>query len=212
MYLYPDIVTDELINFIRDNNKIMPYFDIPIQHSEDLVLEKMKRRGNKEYLLNLFKKIKQEIPHSTIRTTLIVGFPYETNEDVDNLIDFINEVKFDRLGAFTFSLEEGTLAVTYPNVISDNEKQARYERVMQAQAKINLENNQKLLGTIIEDAFIIDYDEESFMYVARSDAYAPDEIDGCIYVAATYELNIGDRVKVKILDCDEYTLTGQQCE
>lgn len=212
LYLYPDIVTDELINFIKDNNKIMPYFDIPIQHSEDLVLKKMYRRGNKEYLLKLFKKIKQLIPHSIIRTTLIVGFPYETDTDVDNLVDFIKEVKFDRLGAFTFSLEEGTKAIEYPDEITESEKQERYERVMEAQAKINLENNQKLLGTVIEDAFIIDYDEESFMYVARSDAYAPDEIDGCIYVAAAYELNIGDRVKVKILDCDEYTLTGQQCE
>lgn len=212
LYLYPDIVTDELINFIKDNNKVMPYFDIPIQHSEDLVLKKMYRRGNKEYLLNLFKKIKTLIPHSIIRTTLIVGFPYETDSDVDNLVDFINEVRFDRLGAFTFSLEEGTKAIEYPDEITESEKQERYERVMEAQAKINLENNQKLLGTVIEDAFIIDYDEESFMYVARSDAYAPDEIDGCIYVAAAYELNIGDRVKVKILDCDEYTLTGQQCE
>lgn len=212
LYLYPDIVTDELIDFIKNNDKVMPYFDIPIQHSEDLVLKKMYRRGNKEYLLNLFRKIKSEIPHATIRTTLIVGFPYETENDVDNLIDFIKEVRFDRLGAFTFSLEEGTKAVEYPDIITESEKQARYERVMEAQAKINLENNQKLLGTVIKNAFIIDYDEESFMYVARGDAYAPDEIDGCIYVAAAYELKIGDRVNVKILDCDEYTLTGQQCE
>lgn len=212
LYLYPDIVTDELIDFIKNNDKVMPYFDIPIQHSEDLVLKKMYRRGNKEYLLNLFRKIKSEIPHATIRTTLIVGFPYETENDVDNLIDFIKEVRFDRLGAFTFSLEEGTKAVEYPDIITESEKQARYERVMEVQAKINLENNQKLLGTVIKNAFIIDYDEESFMYVARGDAYAPDEIDGCIYVAAAYELKIGDRVNVKILDCDEYTLTGQQCE
>lgn len=212
LYLYPDIVTDELIDFIKNNPKIMPYFDIPIQHSEDKLLTKMNRRGNREYLLKLFNKIKTNIPNATIRTTLIVGFPYEEEEDIDNLIDFINEVKFDRLGAFTFSLEEGTKACDYPNTLAESVKQKRYERVMAAQQKIALNKNQELLGKVVKDAFIIDYDEESFMYVARSDAYAPDEIDGCIFVAAKYELEIGQRVNVKILDCDEYTLTGEQCE
>lgn len=212
LYLYPDIVTDELIDFIKNNPKIMPYFDIPIQHSEDHILKKMYRRGNKSYLLELFKKIKKEIPHAILRTTLIVGFPYETEEDIDNLLDFIKEVEFDRLGAFTFSLEEGTKACEYPNDILESVKQSRYERVMELQQEINLKKNKKFIGTVIEDAFIIDYDEESFMYVARSDAYAPDEIDGCIFVAAKYELKLGQRVKVKILDCDEYSLTGEQCE
>ena len=114
--------------------------------------------------------------------------------------------------AFTFSLEENTLACSYPNVISEDTKQRRYERLMEAQAKIALEINQSMIGKVIKDAFIIGYDEEAFMYIARSDAYAPDDIDGCIYVAARYELELGQLVAVKILDADCYTLTGQQVE
>ncbi|MGM9970566.1 MAG: 30S ribosomal protein S12 methylthiotransferase RimO [Anaeroplasma sp.] len=212
LYLYPDIVTDELIDFIRDNNKIMPYFDIPIQHSENHVLNYMKRRGSKEFMLDLFAKIRKKIPNAIIRTTLIIGFPYETEEDIDKLIEFLNVVRFDRLGAFTFSLEEGTKAIEYPNIISEDTKNRRYERVMAAQQKIALENNQKQIGNVIKNVFIIGYDEEAFMYIGRSDGYAPDEIDGCIYVAAKYELNLGQRVNVKVLDCDEYTLTGEQIE
>lgn len=212
LYLYPDIVTDELIDFIKNNDKIMPYFDIPIQHSEDHLLEKMYRRGNKEYMLKLFKHIKEVIPDSIIRTTLIVGFPYETDEDINNLLDFMSEVKFDRLGAFTFSLEEGTKACDYPQDIAEETKQERFERVMAHQQKIALKKNQEMIGKVITDAFIINYDESSFMYLARSSAFAPDDVDGCIYVAAKYELKLGQRVHVKILDCDSYSLTGEQCE
>lgn len=210
LYLYPDIVTDELINFIKDNDKVMPYFDIPIQHSEDLILEKMKRRGNRNYLLNLFDKIKKLIPNAILRTTFIVGFPYEEEKDVDSLIEFIKYVKFDRLGAFTFSLEEGTKACEYPNIISEDTKKKRYERLMDAQKEISLKKNEELVGKILDDVFIIGYDEESYMYVARSYAYAPDEIDGCIFVAAHNELKLGQRIKVKVLDFDEYTLTGEE--
>ena len=185
---------------------------IPIQHSEDKLLKKMYRRGDRAFMLDLFKKIRKEIPTSTIRTTLIVGFPYEEKEDVLNLIEFMNEVKFDRLGAFTFSLEENTKACDYPQEITEAEKQRRYDMVMAAQQKIIIEKNKALVGSVIKDAFIIGYDEDSFMYVARSDAYAPDEIDGCIYVAAKYELKLGQRVNVKILDSDEYSLTGEQVE
>ena len=210
LYLYPDIVTDELINFIKDNDKIMPYFDIPIQHTEDLILDKMKRRGNREYLLNLFNKIRTLIPNAIIRTTLIVGFPYEEEKDINSMVEFMKDVKFDRLGAFTFSLEEGTKAVEYPNIISEKEKQDRYEKIMDVQREISLAKNKELIGKVLDDVFIIGYDEESFLYVARSYAYAPDEIDGCIFVAAKNELSLGQRIKIKVLDCDEYTLTGEE--
>lgn len=212
LYLYPDIVTDELIDFIKNNDKIMPYFDIPIQHSEDKILKAMIRRGNREYLVNLFNKIKKEIPHAILRTTLIVGFPYEEEADLDNMISFIKEIKFDRLGAFTFSLEENTKACDYPNVISNDEKNRRYEKLMNAQREVALEKNKALVGKTLKDCFIIGYDEESYFYVARSYGYAPDEIDGVIYVAAKDELKLGQRVNVKILDYDEYTLTGEQVE
>ena len=190
----------------------MHYFDIPMQHSETKILKKMCIRSDKEILTNLFHKIRTEVPDAILRTTIIVGFPYEEESDMDNLIDFIKDIKFDRLGAFTFSLEEGTKACEYPNIISEETKQARYERLMKTQSEIALENNKNKLNTILEDCFIIGYDEESYMYVARSYAYAPDEIDGCIYIASKRELSLGERVNVKVLDYDEYTLTGELVE
>lgn len=212
LYLYPEIVTDELIDFIANEKKMMPYFDIPIQHSEDKMLKVMSRRGTKADLVLLFQKIRERVPHATLRTTLMVGFPYETEEDVAHMISFIEDVKFDHLGAFTFSLEEDTKACSYPNEISEKVKQKRYDLVMKKQSEIAYALNKKRIGTVVEDVFIIDYDEESFMYVARSDAFAPDDVDGCIYVAAKYELSLGQRIKVKILDVDEYTWTGEQVE
>lgn len=212
LYLYPEIVTDELIEFINENPKIMKYFDIPIQHSEDKILKAMLRRSNKEMIVNLMKKIRNKIPNATIRTTLMVGFPYEEEEDVDNMIDFIKDIKFDHMGAFTFSLEENTYACRYPNVISEDTKQKRYERLMEAQSHIAYELKKAKIGQVIKNAFVIGYDEDSFMYIARSEEFAPDEIDGCVYVAAKYELKLGQRINVKILDADAYTLTGEQVE
>lgn len=209
LYLYPEVVTDELIEFIKNEPKMMHYFDIPMQHSETKILKKMYRRSDKELLTNLYKKIKTEIPDSIIRTTVIVGFPYEDMEDINNLVDFICDIKFDRLGAFTFSPEEGTKAIEYPQIISEAEKQKRYDILMTHQHGIALQLNKEKIGQIMNDCFIIDYDPDSYFYVARSYAYAPDDIDGCIYVASNRELKLGERVNVKILDCDEYTLTGE---
>lgn len=211
LYLYPDIVTDELIDFIKNNPKVMPYFDIPLQHSEDRILKLMKRRGMRDYLIELISKIKREIPHAVFRTTMIVGFPQETEKDIDSLIEFMKETKFDRLGAFTYSPEEGTLGATYDGQIDEEVKQERFNRVMEAQFYISLEQNRKQIGQIL-DVLIEDYEEESFMYTGRSYGFAPDDIDGAIYVAAKTELNPGDVIKVKILDADSYTLTGEQIE
>ncbi|MCR5350551.1 MAG: 30S ribosomal protein S12 methylthiotransferase RimO [Acholeplasmatales bacterium] len=209
LYLYPEIVTDELLEFIKTNPKMMHYFDIPIQHSETKILKKMLRRSDKDILDRLFHKIRNEISDAIIRTTVMVGFPYEEEEDVNNLIEFMHDIKFDRLGAFTFSLEEGTKACDYPNIISEAEKQRRYDLVMENQAKIALDINKGYINKILDDCFIINYDEQSYMYVARNYMFAPDDIDGVIYVASKEELNLGQRVSVKILDCDEYTLTGE---
>ena len=143
---------------------------------------------------------------------MIVGFPFEEEEDVDNLIDFIKDIKFDRLGAFTFSLEEGTKACEYPNVIPEDTKIKRYERLMEAQSEIALKLNQDKLNTVLNDVFITGYDEESYLYVGRNYAYAPDDIDGAIYIASSRELSLGEKVNVKVLDCDEYSLTGEVIE
>ncbi|MCM1130858.1 MAG: 30S ribosomal protein S12 methylthiotransferase RimO [Roseburia sp.] len=209
-YLYPELVSDELIELIKNSPKIMKYFDIPIQHCEDKLLKAMLRRSNKEMIVSLFHKIKREIPSAALRTTLMVGFPYEEETDVDALIEFIKDIRFDHMGAFTFSLEENTLACKYPNTISEETKQKRYERLMTVQAQIAYELKQAKIGSIIKDAFIIGYDEQSYMYVARSEEFAPDEIDGCIYIAAKEELTLGQRVDVRVLDADAYTLTGKQ--
>lgn len=210
LYLYPELVTDELIQLIKDSSKLMKYFDIPIQHSEDKILKAMLRRSNKRMIVDLLHKIRREIPTATLRTTLMVGFPYEEETDVDTMIDFIKEIRFDHLGAFTFSLEENTYACHYPQAISEETKQKRYERLMEVQEQIAFELKQEKIGTILKDVFIIGYDEESYLYVARSEAFAPDEIDGCIYVAAKRDLSLGQRIDVRILDADAYTLTGEE--
>lgn len=209
LYLYPDIVSDELIDFIKNNDKVIPYFDVPIQHSEDHLLKRMNRRGYKDYLLDLFKKIKREIPHAILRTTIIVGFPGETDEDIKNLLEFMDEVKFDHLGAFTFSPEEGTKALEYDDVVSEDDKNRRYNLVMSKQKDISLAHMESYLNKELE-VFITGYDEESYFYLARNDIFASDDIDGVIYVAAKDEHNFGDVIKIKVLDCDAYTLTGEE--
>lgn len=210
-YLYPEIVTDELIDFIKNNDKVLPYFDIPIQHSEDKILKKMLRRSSKDQMRELFKKIRREIPNAILRTTVMVGFPYEEEEDVHNLCEFIKEVKFDRLGCFTFSLEENTPATHYPQTISEEEKMRRYNIVMDTQYPVSLSLNASHIGEITK-IIIEGYDEENLMYVGRNYAFAPDDIDGTIYVAAHSEKNLGDTVLAKIVDADAYSLTAEEID
>jgi ribosomal protein S12 methylthiotransferase len=211
LYLYPDIVTDELINFIKTHDKVMPYFDIPLQHSEDHILKSMYRRGMRDYLVNLIKKIKEEIPHAIFRTTMIVGYPGETEDDVDNLIKFMEETRFDRLGVFTYSAEEGTYGATLKDQVPEEIKNERYNRVMDAQFYISLDLNRQKIGQVF-DVLVEGYDPESYFYRGRSYGFAPDDIDGAIYFAAHSELNPGDVIKVKILDADSYSLTGETYE
>ncbi len=210
-YLYPEIVTDELIDFIKNEPKMMPYFDIPIQHSEDKILKLMYRRSNKQMIIDLLHKIRKEIPNAILRTTIMVGFPYETEEDIHNLCEFIKDVKFDRLGCFTFSPEEGTAAYKMPQEISEEEKMRRYNFVMDTQYDISLSQNKSHIGEI-QDVIIEGYDEENLMYFGRSYAFAPDDIDGRVYVACHDEKNIGDIVRAKVLDCDAYSLTCEEYE
>ena len=127
LYLYPDEITDELIALIAKEEKLTPYFDIPIQHSEDTILKAMNRRGNKAFLKNLFNKIRTKIPHAILRTTVMVGFPGETEKDFNNLMKFIEEIKFDHLGAFKYSKEEGTTSYNYPHQVREKTKQRRLD-------------------------------------------------------------------------------------
>ena len=208
LYLYPSLVSDALIDFIAGCDKVYPYFDIPLQHSETKILKSMNRRGDKEFIINLLNKIRTKIPHAILRTTMIVGFPGEEEEDFNNLVEFIKEMKFDRLGAFSYSPEEDTVGATMPNQIDSNVKEARLSALYLAQDMIAEEANSKQIGTVSE-VLIVDYDADSYAYIGRNYAFAPDDIDGFIFVYSANELKIGDVVKVKILDASINTLSGE---
>ena len=208
LYLYPELVSDELIDYIANSKKVMPYFDIPLQHSETKILKSMNRRGDKEFIISLINKIRTKIPNAILRTTMIVGFPGETNQDFNNLIEFVKDIKFDRLGAFSYSPEEDTKGATMDNQIDEEIKTERLEALYLVQDDIALTANEKHLGSLT-DVLIIDYDEDSYAYIGRNYAFAPDDIDGFIFVYSHEELSIGDVVKVKILDASINTLSGE---
>ena len=207
LYLYPDEITDEFIDLIAKEKRLTPYFDIPIQHSEDHILKDMNRRGNKEFLRKLFNKIKQKVPNAVLRTTVMVGFPGETEEDVDNLIEFIKEVGFDHLGAFTYSREEGTKSYNFDNQIDEKTKKARLDRVMRAQQNVSYKRNKTHIGEIMEGLVV---GKEKKQYLLRSYWNAPDDVDGKIYFTSKEELNEGDIVKVKINEAFVYDLLGEE--
>ncbi len=207
LYLYPDEITDELIDLIAKEKRLTPYFDIPIQHSEDHILKDMNRRGNKEFLRNLFNKIKAKVPNAILRTTVMVGFPGETEEDVDNLIEFIKEIGFDHLGAFTYSREEGTKSYNFNNQVDEKTKKARLDRLMRAQQGVSYKRNKTHIGEIMEGLVV---GKEKEQYLLRSYWNAPDDVDGKIYFTSKEKLNEGDIVKVKINEAFVYDLLGEQ--
>ena len=209
LYLYPDEISDELIDLMGNEARLTPYFDIPIQHSESHILKDMYRRGDKEFLLNLFNKIRNKVPHAILRTTVMVGFPGESEEDVDNLISFMNLVKFDHLGAFSYSQEEGTPAAEFPHQIEEDVKKARLDKVMKAQQKISYIQNKKHIDEIME-GLVIGTDHDN--YLLRSYWNAPDDVDGKIYFKSDKPLNIGDKAKVKITNVFVYDLMGEYVE
>ena len=210
LYLYPDEISDELIELMGKEKRLTPYFDVPIQHSESHILKDMYRRGDKEFLINLFTKIRNKVPNAVLRTTVMVGFPGETEEDVDKLIEFMNLIKFDHLGAFTYSQEEGTAAASFDNQIDEDIKKKRLAKVMKAQQKISYSLNKKHVNEIME-GLVIGRDEHG-NYLLRSYWNAPDDVDGKIFFTANKELHNGDIVKVKITGAFVYDLMGEQYE
>ena len=206
LYLYPDEITDELIDLIASEKRLTSYFDIPIQHSENHILKAMNRRGDKDLLRNLFNKIKTRVPNAVLRTTVMVGFPGETEEDVDNLIAFMEEIQFDHLGAFTYSREEGTKSYDFDNQIDEEVKQKRLDKVMRAQQGISYRKNKAHIGEIMEGLVV---GKEKEQYLLRSYWNAPDDVDGKIYFSSQEELLEGDIVKVKITDAFVYDLMGE---
>ena len=209
LYLYPDEISDELIDLIAKEKKLTPYFDIPIQHSETSILKAMNRRGDKEFLRQLFNKIKSKVPNAILRTTVMVGFPGETEEDVDNLIKFMEEIEFDHLGAFTYSREEGTKSFEFKNQINEKTKKKRLERVMHAQQRISYKRNKQHIGEIMEGLVV---GKEKGQYLLRSYWNAPDDVDGKIYFSSNKDLKEGEKVKVKIDSAFVYDLQGELVE
>ena len=205
LYLYPDEITDELIDLIAREPRLTPYFDIPIQHSESHVLKAMNRRGDKEFLIDLFKRIRNKVPNAVLRTTLLVGFPGEKEEDIDNLVKFIEEIEFDHLGCFTYSPEEGTASYNFDNQVDEEVKEKRKDKIMKAQQKICYRKNKLHIDEVMEGLI---YGKQGKDYLFRSYWNAPDDIDGKIFVESTTPLKIGQKIKVKIKDAMVYDLIG----
>ena len=211
LYLYPDEITDELIEVIRDNEKVLPYFDIPIQHASNKLLKLMNRRGTKEEIRELINKIRTMVSNAVIRTTIIVGFPHESDKDQRELIDFIKEMKFDHLGAFTYSKEEDTASFNMTMQVSKKKALVRYDELMETQKWISLKQNERYLGNTYE-VVIEDYDEDSVMYVGRGYMMAPDDIDGAIYIKTNKHHEVSDRIFVRIEEVDFYDLIAVEVE
>lgn len=207
LYLYPDEITDELIEEIKINDKIAKYFDIPIQHASNKILTNMNRRGNKDFLNDLILKIRNNIDNVIIRTTLIVGFPTENEDDFEELFDFIKKQRFNHLGVFTYSDEEDTKGYEMYPKVSQDIMNYRYNILMTEQNKISNEINNEFIGKIY-DAIVDEYDELNQTYKVRNYAYAPDDVDGYIYVYSpkNNKIKIGDIIRIKIVDATAYDL------
>ena len=207
MYCYPEEIDDELIEEIKNNKKVCKYLDIPIQHSSDRILQRMGRRTSRKDILSCIAALRKAVPEISLRTSLIAGFPGETEEDFEDLKSFIKKAKFDRLGVFTYSKEEGTPAAKFKNQVPAKIKKARQKELMLIQREISLSKNKKLIGKKF-DAMIDGYDSSEHFHIARLYKDAPD-IDGNVFIEGDEKYLSGDFVKVKITDCNEYDLIGE---
>lgn len=207
LYCYPEEITDELIEVMKTEEKVCNYIDMPIQHSENQILQKMGRRTSREDLVEVIQKLRKEIPDIAIRTTLITGFPGETQEDHQGLMNFVKECKFERLGVFTYSPEENTLAAEFEGQIDEEVKEQRRDEIMTLQQKISFEHTQELVGKVIR-VMVEGYLYEDNIYVGRSYMDAPN-VDGCVFINSQEELMTGEFVYVKIIQGREYDVIGE---
>ena len=204
LYAYPETITPDLIKLVKENDKICKYFDIPIQHISDTVLKRMNRQSNGKTIRNLIQTLRKEIPDVVIRTTVMVGFPGETKEDFEELYNFLKEAKFDKLGCFAYSKEDGTPAARIKEQVHPMTKKSRYNKIMALQQEISKENLEKQIGKEVE----ILVEGKSFdgrTYVGRTYMDVPD-IDGIAYLNTDKNLQSGDFVKAKIIDVSNYDL------
>ena len=206
LYCYPEEITDELIETIRTEKKICHYIDMPIQHASDKILKAMGRRTNNAELRNIISKLRKEIPDICLRTTLITGFPGETEEDHQILLDFIDEMEFDRLGVFTYSPEEDTKAASLDNQVDEEVKLCRKDEIMELQQEISMDKSERLVGKEIE-VIIEGKASDEDVYVGRSYMDAP-SVDGYVFINSEEELMSGDFAKVRIIKAMEYDLIG----
>ena len=207
LYTYPERITDDLLELISKEKKLCKYLDMPIQHVNGEILKKMNRKGDENSLRALIERIRSKVPDITLRTTLITGFPGETEEQFTQLAQFVKDIKFDRLGCFPYSAEENTVAANMPEQIEEQIKVDRMESIMETQLAVNNEKNNEKIGKTFE-VLIEGYDDYIRCYYGRSYADAP-EIDGKIFFISGRPLKIGDYEKVKINDTVEYDLLGE---
>ena len=206
LYCYPEEITDELIAVMKKEKKICHYLDIPIQHSEDTILKRMGRRTNRAELVSLVEKVRKEIPDIVLRTTLITGFPGETEEEFKNMVDFVDSMEFDRLGVFPYSAEEGTKAAEMDGQITEEVKESRRDEIMALQQEISAD---KAASRIDDEMSVLieGYLYEDDIYIGRTYMDAP-KVDGNVFVRAEEELISGDIVPVRITGANEYDLMG----
>ena len=209
LYCYPDKITDELLDVIATEEKVVPYIDMPLQHCNDEILKAMNRPMNKADTMALIQKIRAKVPGITLRTTLIAGFPGETEEQFAELMDFVKEVKFERLGCFAYSEEEGTRAAAMPNQVPEEVRAHRADLIMEEQMTIMMADNEKQLGKDIE-VVLVGVDKLADCYFGRSAADAPD-IDGKIFFTSEQKSHVmGDFVTVHVNEVCEYDLVGEE--
>lgn len=206
LYSYPERITDELISVVRDEPKLVKYFDIPMQHCNGDILKRMNRHGNKEFLAELVNKIRKEIPEVTLRTTLIAGFPGETEEQFGELLDFVKDMKFERLGCFAYSIEEGTPAAKMDGQLDEEVKEHRAEIIMQEQMFISDRFNETMVGKKLE-VVVEGFDRYAECWFGRSVMDAP-EIDGKVFFTCEEKPAVGEYINVQIDDILDYDLIG----
>ena len=207
LYMYPDEIDDELLKAMKESTKVLPYFDIPMQHANARMLKAMNRRSTKEEVQKLVSKIREMFEEPTLRTTMIVGFPSETEEEFEELVDFIKEIQWDRMGAFTYSKEEDTPAYDLPDPVDPQVAQRRLDRLMQIQEEISAQKTKQKIGQIVE---VLVEEKEALRnrYRGRSKADAPDEVDGQVIFTSEKDLEIGSFVQVQITEAKTFDLVG----
>lgn len=210
LYCYPEEIYDELVDCFVTEPKLCHYIDMPIQHSEDSILKRMGRRTDRSSLAATINSLRMKVPDIIIRTTFITGFPGETEENHEGLLDFIDEMEFDRLGVFTYSREENTPAAEFPDQVDEELANIRRNEIMELQQDISLEKNRALIGKILE-VVVEGYQPEEDIYVGRSYMDAPG-VDGFVFIRCDYELISGTFVNVKITEAGPYDLIGDICD